>query len=242
MSAEFPIEAGYPFYGAATGIAIIDSGIPRPPGDVGNARSFDFPVRYQVVPGIGAADMSAPRSARVEDAFVAALEQLAADGVRLAGSSCGLLARYQPEVAKRSPIPVALSSLSQLPLVLQILNPDQQVLVVTLTEGGVGADHLDGAGVASQQRGRVVVGDLAGAAHLRDAISERVDSYDVDRARAEVAAGVGRWLPAGHQIGAMVLECTNLAPFSDTLRATFGIPVWDVLTLLTWLNGAVHAY
>lgn len=183
--------------------------------------------------------MSAPRSAKVADGFVSAIEKLAAEGIKVAGSSCGLLAQYQDEVAARSPIPVALSSLLQIPLALRVLRPQQSVLLVTIRSTGVGERHLIESGVAPNDLSRVIIGDLPEASHFRAAIATEVDEYDVGRARAEVVAGVRRFLPEGHNVGAVVLECTNLAPFADDLRAELGLPVWDVITLLTWLNGGV---
>lgn len=233
------VPAGFPFYGTDVGIAILDSGIPRPVGDVGNAHSFPFPVRYEIVDGIGPRHMSAPRSQEVADAFVAVLTRLSRFGLKTAGSSCGLLAQYQQEVAERSPIPVALSSLLQLPLVLRTLPSTQKVLLVTIRREGIGTQHLAQSGVGPDEQHRVVIGDLPDAEHFRAAIATTIDEYDVDRAAQEVVAGVGRWLPAGHDIGAIVLECTNLAPFSTALRIAHGLPVWDVRTLLGALQQSV---
>ena len=38
-------------YGEAIGILTLDTVFPRVPGDVGNATTFDFPVRFRVVTG-----------------------------------------------------------------------------------------------------------------------------------------------------------------------------------------------
>ena len=43
------IHVGHPFYGVAVGILLLDTRFPRPPGDIGNAETFDFPVVYRVV-------------------------------------------------------------------------------------------------------------------------------------------------------------------------------------------------
>ena len=46
------LKGGYPTYGQPIGIIMLECAFPRPPGDIGNARSFDFPVRYEILEGI----------------------------------------------------------------------------------------------------------------------------------------------------------------------------------------------
>ena len=45
------VHGGYSVYGLKIGILVLDSEIPRIPGDIGNAATYDFPVVYKVVPG-----------------------------------------------------------------------------------------------------------------------------------------------------------------------------------------------
>ena len=42
------IKGGRGNYGEAVGILTLDTVFPRIPGDVGNATTFDFPVRFSV--------------------------------------------------------------------------------------------------------------------------------------------------------------------------------------------------
>ncbi|MBT1161128.1 hypothetical protein [Bifidobacterium sp. SO1] len=232
------IGRGRPYYGVGTGIAILDSDIPRPVGDVGNARSFGYPVRYEVVAGIGPADMFRPRSTAVADGFVAAVNTMADQGIQVAATSCGLLAHYQSEVAARTRIPVAMSSLIQLPLVLRMLRPEQSVLLVTIDAHAIGDRHFEQSGVAQSDRDRIVVQDMADAPYFLSVIKGRQDDYEPARAEIEVLAAVRAGLARAPQCGAIVLECTNLPPFSQTIRRTTHLPVWDVLTLTDWLAGA----
>ena len=45
------VRGGRGNYGEAVGILTLDTVFPRIPGDVGNATTFDFPVRFAVVRG-----------------------------------------------------------------------------------------------------------------------------------------------------------------------------------------------
>jgi hypothetical protein len=44
------------------------------------------------------------------------------------------------------------------------------------------------------------------------------------------------------EVKALVLECTNMPPFSRALEVATGLRVWDILSLGRWLyEGAVPA-
>ncbi|MBT1174227.1 hypothetical protein JS530_01645 [Bifidobacterium sp. LC6] len=234
------MKRGRPFYGVETGVAILDSDIPRPVGDIGNARSFDYPVQYQVVTGVGPKDMFRPRSEKVADGFAQAINTMAGQGVRIAATSCGLLAHYQQEVASRTDIPIAMSSLIQIPVVLRLLRPEQSVLLLTIDAERITPAHLEQSGVGESDRSRVVVQDMAHAPYFLSVIKGTEDDYDSNRALAEVLRAVDEGLGRAPDCGAIVIECTNLPPFSNDIKAHTGLPVWDALTLTDWLAGAVE--
>ena len=63
-------------------------------------------------------------------------------------------------------------------------------------------------------------------------------------ARATAAADIldaGRELVSRHpDIGAIVLECTNMPPYAFALREVLGLPVYDVYSLITWLHAGLR--
>jgi hypothetical protein len=44
-------QGGRAIYGEAIGIMVLNTKFPRIPGDIGNASTFDFPVRIRMVAG-----------------------------------------------------------------------------------------------------------------------------------------------------------------------------------------------
>jgi len=46
---------------------------------------------------------------------------------------------------------------------------------------------------------------------------------------------VERMLTETPTIGAIVSECANLPPFSAAIRQTFGLPVYDIVSLVEWM-------
>jgi hypothetical protein len=52
----------------------------------------------------------------------------------------------------------------------------------------------------------------------------------------EVLGVAERAVRADGNIGALVLECTNLAPYSRDIAHLTGLPVFDVVTLVHWFH------
>jgi Asp/Glu/hydantoin racemase len=46
-------------------------------------------------------------------------------------------------------------------------------------------------------------------------------------------------LEAHPEIGAIVLECTNMPPYRADIQAATGVPVFDITTLVRMLHDAV---
>ena len=76
------ISGGRPFYGESIGVLMLDSQFPRIPGDVGNATTFNFPVRYKVVRGASPSRVVLDRDPSLLAPFVEAAQELASEGVR----------------------------------------------------------------------------------------------------------------------------------------------------------------
>src|SRR5690606_15165924 len=104
-------------HGVSIGIMMLDTGFQRIDGDIGYAPTWDFPVHYKVVKGaVGTRVLAAGRAATL-DLFLAAPDELVAMGVDGIVTSCGFLARFQRELTRHCAVPVASSSLLQIPLV-----------------------------------------------------------------------------------------------------------------------------
>ena len=62
---------------------------------------------------------------------------------------------------------------------------------------------------------------------------------DIEVSRMDLL-DAGQTLLTNHlDIGAFVLECTNMVPYATDLRQAFGLPVYSIYTLLTWFQGGL---
>jgi hypothetical protein len=211
---------------APLGILMLDTRFPRIVGDVGNARSYDHPVIFRTMQGIGSSDAVAahPDRPRVLAALKANAEALAAEGAVGLGTSCGFLALYQDDLAALSPVPVATSAL----LHIKQMN-GRKVGVITASAKNLTAAHFEAVGAPKDTPfvGLPEDSSFAGT-FLRNGLT-----LDRDVVEREVVAA-GRDLIAQHpEVDTVVLECTNLPPYKKSLQAALGLPVYDVLDLLS---------
>lgn len=234
-----PSTRGYPWYGANLGIAVLDGGIPAPLGDVSNARSYAFPVQYDMMPGIGGLDLIAERRDDVLEALTASTARLAAHGARIAFTGCGMLGQYQRIAADASVIPLATSSLLQVQLALRVVKPSQRVLVLGVDSAWIRTEHLVECGVHADELDRVVIRGMEKAAHFRGNLLGEIDRFDPAIAQEETLAAVSEALDEAGDIGAVVFECTNLGPYTAAARRRFGLPIWDPISLASWLEAGI---
>ncbi|MGY4303805.1 hypothetical protein ACVIJ6_001048 [Bradyrhizobium sp. USDA 4369] len=211
------------------GIIMLDIAIARPPGDVGHSASWPFDVVYKTVPGASARKIVGGDDADLMDAFVAAGEELQAEGAIGLITSCGFLASRQRELSARMSLPLATSSLLQLPLIERCLPSGRRAGVVTYDADALTDRHFAevGADPATPRVG------LAPDSSLRAHI-EHGRAYDRNALQSEVLAAVRALLSDRPEIGAVLFECTNLPPFADEVSRAFGVPVYDIITLGRW--------
>lgn len=216
------------------GILTLDTAFERIPGDVGNALTWDFPVVYRTVRDASALRVIDGKAQGLLDAFVEAGQQLIDEGCPAITTTCGFLALYQEELAAALTVPVATSSLLQIPLVERLLSPGKCVGVVTMDAARLSPEHMKAVGVDH---------DVAMEGLPRDGVFWRMIAQDAKAdpvaLQAEVVEACERLLARQPNTGAIVLECTNMPPYSAALVRKFGLPVFDVVTMVKWLAGAV---
>src|SRR5216117_3449262 len=142
-------RGGFNQYGVTVGILMLDTRFPRIPGDMGNAATFPFPVRYHRVSGADP-DLVVRRGAEgLLPAFVDGARQLEREGVGAVTTNCGFLVKFQRELAAAVTVPVFTSSLLLVPLVHQMLPRGRRVGIMTVSAATLGPEHLEGAGIGS---------------------------------------------------------------------------------------------
>ncbi|MBM3221272.1 MAG: aspartate/glutamate racemase family protein [Candidatus Rokubacteria bacterium] len=218
---------------------MLDTRFPRIPGDMGNATTFPFPVRYHRVSG-AAPDLVVRRGAAgLLDAFVEGARALEREGVGAVTTNCGFLVKFQREMAAAVRVPVFTSSLLLVPLVHRLLGPGRRVGVMTVNAPSLTPEHLAGAGIGPEIP-LAVIGMETEKEFTRVLLDNEL-GLDVEAARDEHIR-VARRLVAEHRdVGAIVLECTNMPPYADDIRRETGLPVFDITSLVRMAHDALAA-
>ena len=218
------------------GILMLDTRFPRIKGDIGNPASFDFPVRYQLVQGASPHRVVKMADPALIGPFAHAARELETQGVKAITTSCGFLAIFQKELAAAVSVPFFSSSLLQVHLARAILKPGQKVGVLTARQKSLTPGHLAGVGI---QPDDLVIQGLDQAEEFTSVFIENNTSLDEARCRREVCDTALDLTGRHPGIGALVLECTNLPPYSDDIRKLCKVPVFDALTLISFMRASL---
>ena len=239
MATTGRVRGGFNQYGFTVGILMLDTRFPRIPGDMGNAATFPFPVRYHRVTG-AVPDLVVRRGAAgLLPAFVDGARQLEREGVGAVTTNCGFLVKYQAELAAAVRVPVLTSSLLLVPLVHRMLEPGRRVGILTVNAAALGDEHLRGAGIGPDVP--LAVAGLEGEKEFTRVLLDDAPELDVDQAREEHVRVASRLVSNHPDLGALVLECTNMPPYAPDIQRATALPVFDIVSLVTLVHGALLA-
>ena len=229
------VRGGKAVYGANVGMLLLETRFPRIPGDGGHAGTWPFPMLYRVVGG-ATPDRVVRDRGGIVDAFAAAARELAAAGADGITTNCGFLVLHQDRLARECGVPVAASSLLQVPWVQRLLPPERRVGVLTVEAGSLTPRHLECAGARPDTP---VEGTEGGTEFTRVLLGDEPE-LDVERAREDVVAAGLRLVERHRDVGAIVLECTNMPPYASEVSRATGLPVYDFHSFVCWFQAGLR--
>lgn len=220
--------AGHPI-----GIIAVDLVYPKLPGNVANATTYGFPVLYKKVNfDIELLFAGAPE---IEAEIIAAAKELEGEGVRAIIGACGYFAHFQRQVAEAVNVPVFLSSLCQIPLIKLSLKPSQRIAVFVASGEDLNDRLLEKVGANPKDCLIQNIGNLESFAPIRWGKTE----LDNERLTKDLVKVAQELISGNQDIGAILLECSDLPPYACDIQAATGLPVFDFITLINWVKEAV---
>lgn len=220
--------AGFP-----VGIIAIDLVYPKLPGNVVNASTYAFPVLYEKVSFEIEALFRGDR--QIEEQIINAARKLEGEGVRAIIGACGFFAHFQNSVKAAVNVPVYLSSLCQLPVIKTGLKEDQKIAVIAASGESVTDRLLEKVGSSREDCLVFDVGSLESFSSIR------WGKTSLDNGKlTEDLMDLGRKIRLEHpEAGAILLECSDLPPYAWAIQKASGLPVYDFITLIQWVEQAV---
>jgi aspartate/glutamate racemase len=218
------------------GILMLNTSFPRIPGDIGNATTFAFPVVYKVIENANAGTVVDQGGKDLLEPFIQGARELKKAGVRAITTSCGFLAIFQKELAAAVDIPVFTSSLIQARLVYSMLAPNQKLGIITANGKALGERHFAGVGISDIPK--VVIG--VEHTHFAEMFFSASNTLDEKKAEAELVEAAEKLVRENKDVGAIVLECTNMPPYSKAIHDAAGLPVFDIVSLTNYVYAALE--
>ena len=232
VSVKKPSQA---WYGESIGILILDASYPCIPGNIGNASTFPFAIRYEKVQGASIDRLLNQQDPDLAAPFIEAALKLQESGVRGITGACGFMALFQQEVTKQVEIPVFLSSLLQIPFMYQITG--KKIGIITANAACLKPKHFSSAGIVDSFP--LVIAGMENQPEFRDAILEEKGTLDSAKIQDEVLEVARKMVKEHPDMGSILLECSDLPPYAHVVQNEVGLPVFDFFTLINYVHTAL---
>lgn len=213
------------------GILRLDYDYPPAPGDIDHPDTYNYDVIYRVIPGLTfEMCQSGLITHKVLENIIEAVKFLDSKNVSGITGDCGFMINIQQVVTQHTSKPVFLTSLVQLPTIINTFSKDEVIAVFTAN-----SDTLDPikrhlkrmCGIPENENRILIVGCQHVDGFQAVALGEKVDVEKVTPGMIELAKEVVYENP---NVKCILLECTELPPYADSLRAEIGLPVYDAIT------------
>lgn len=143
---------------------------------------------------------------------------------------------FQKQLADEMDIPVAVSSLVQLPWIRTLLKKDQKIGIMTANAVAATDELFEHCGV---ERGNdLVIADLRHGENFCSIMEDR-GSFDNAGVMNDVVSAAKKMVEENPDIGAILLECSDMPPYAYAIQAATGRPAFDFITLIKWLRNGV---
>lgn len=208
------------------------------PGNSTNPASYPFPVKLVEVKGANVETViTHPSQELLTDMIALATDLAAYGGIRAITTSCGFNAVFQAALSSAVPVPVFTSALLQVPFVQQIIGRDRTVAVITANSSALSEDHLRACGITEDMN--VKIFGLETAAEWKKIFDQPDQPFDIDAVGKEIEGLATAAVRSNPDIGAIVLECTDLPPYAARIRRAVRLPVFDFSSMMGLMSIAL---
>lgn len=215
------------------GVMMLDTHFPRLKGDAGSPETYPCDVKMKILKKATVKRIvTSEPPVELLDGFIGAAKELEEDGVRLITTTCGFMIAFQEQLQSAVRVPLLTSSLLQLPFLLSTLPKHSNIGIITADSSQLNTRHFQIAGVASSDMSRLKVFGMQDCHEFKRVIIKNAADIDSRKLNVEVINVTRSMMSSTRSISAILLECTNLPPYADSLRELSGLPVFDFTTMI----------
>lgn len=234
---RYYITKGQLVSGYTVGIMLLDVHYPIMPGNVVNAYTYDFPVRHMWVPGANQARMHSGDETLIPE-LIKTAKQLEIEGCRAVCGACGYFGHFQEKIADAVDIPIYLSSVVQVPWIRVGLKRNQKIGILCADGHNLTESLFKACGVSKEDFDRCCV---VSAGHLPEfsAVMERRGHFDNGIVTKELVELSKQLVKDNPDIGAILLECSDMPPYAAAIQWELNLPIFDFITMIKFVQSAV---
>ena len=210
------------------------------PGNSTNPASYPFEVLMVHVKGANHQTVEENPCQELLDEYIRVCKELAEKGVKAITTSCGFNAYYQEALAQAVPEIVFTSSLLQVPFAQTIVGANGKVAILTANVNDLKDEHYARANILN--RDNLVVLSMHDQPQWGRMYSNPDEEFDLEAITDEVVGVVRKGVEEHPEIGAVVLECTDLPPYAYRLRDELGLPVFDFNSMIGHVAMALNVH
>lgn len=198
--------------------------------------TYEFPVIRETIPGASEQKIvDSGGDLSMTPHVVNAAKKLEQRGAKAIVGGCGFFAFFQKNISRVVSVPVALSSLLQVPIVFQMIGKDRRVGIITWSKRYLGEQHFNAVGWSSQTI------PIAVGKGLEEFPVWKNQNFGPDKipllesVMREIAIDL---LKENPDLGAFVYEGAALG-FTPAIQKATGLPVFNLATLVRSLYSGV---
>lgn len=206
------------------------------PGNVSNATTYKYPVRFLPIPGVEHHQIISGDPSVVES-IIAGAKQLELEGCRVIVGNCGYFGHFQQEVNEQVDSMVFLSSVIQIPWILTGLKTDQKLLIMCASSKNLDEQLMESCRVPKEDRDRCIIGGMEDYQEFQNILYDK-GIINYDRLGEEMLDCISKLLKEHPDIGAILLECTEFPPYAAQIQEMCNLPVFDFITMINFLHNA----
>ena len=222
------------------------------------APTYDFPVRIKFIENYW---IQSKREFNVSE-YIRCAKELEEEGVKAIVGSCGLIGGMQEELANAVDIPVFSSNLLVVPLALSVVGKGKKVGILTDSSEFLSQDDckvLRGCGIQPESP-RIVIKGMEESEYQDIWIAQfgggeiekgnwwdleeeevaklELGEFNIQKVEEVIVSVAKKMVAENPDLGAIVLECTEMPLYAKAIRKATGLLVFDSVSLVKYVHTA----